>query len=100
MCSQCLVLKPDGMIDVEKFCISCLVEHLRTLVKELLHVEDLPGNLPVFCYFKKIAELPSGSNLVMDKEDAVDVLRGLMLNGKKTQNTRKKAKNILRKLKL
>ena len=73
MCSQCLVLKPDGMIDVEKFCISCLVEHLRILVKELLHVEDLPGNLPVFCYFKKIAELPSGSNLVMDKEDAVDV---------------------------
>ena len=66
-CCGKLVLLENGMIERKQFCLSCLVNHLRGLLKELLGLSEVPDWLPVFCSFKKIPNLLSGSTLVIEE---------------------------------
>ena len=65
-CSGGLALTEEGLLIVEQFCAAHLLEHLRSLVSELLGCgTEMLKDIPVYASFRRIEKLHAGSTLVM-----------------------------------
>ena len=79
-CSACLRagtfgVTAEGKPDADHFCVACLVEHVRSLVKELLG--SVPAELPFFADFRCVQDLQAGTTLVMAAANSVADKAGL-----------------------